>query len=371
MRLLVTVTFKPNQLRAHLEPILALDEVESVTLVSDEDGTPLPKLSTVTPPRWLRHLLGRALAKFVICLRIARHDRPDWIIGYHLLPHGITASTVGRLSKTHSLYHQIGGPVEWEGGGWQSDNAILGRIRKAHPILEGLLLSIVRRCTVVATMGNSGRDALIAHGISPDRIVVIPAGVDTARFHARDEDRAPDYDIVTVSDLIERKRIPDLLNAVARLRRSRPQLRVAIIGTGPLEENLKQQAETLEVSNNVDFLGFRSDVEEVLTRSAIFVLASRYEGLSVALSEAMAAGLPVVVSDVGEVRTLVRDGQNGYIYPAGDVDQLADRLCELLSDQARARAFGRAAAATVADVASVGRISRIYAEVLHGGDRQR
>ena len=115
MRLLVTVTFKPNQLRAHLEPILALDDVETVMLVSDELAPSMPKVSTVTPPRWLRRLLGRAGSKFVVCLRIARREGPDWIVAYHLLPHGITASTVGRLSKTKSLSTRSA--VQWSGRG--------------------------------------------------------------------------------------------------------------------------------------------------------------------------------------------------------------------------------------------------------------
>lgn len=364
LRLLVTVTFKPNQLRAHLLPIIRLEEVRDVTLVTDTVTPMLPKVRCAVPPRWLVRVLGRAGSKFVVCLILALRERPDWIIAYHILPHGITAAVVGRLTGRKVLYHQIGGPGEWEGGGWMSGNVILGRLSRPVRPLEALLLSVIRRCTAVVTMGEAGRSVLLARNVAPKRVHAIPPSVDLARFRPSPGEQRRDYDLVTVGDLIERKRTADLLDAVARLRKSRPLIRAAVIGVGPLEAALRLRAQALGVSDAVDFLGYRDDVEEVFHRSAVFVLPSRSEGLSIALCEAMACGLPSVVSDVGELRDLVRNGQNGFLVEPGDSEKLADCIERLLDDPELLSAAGARAAADARAFASIERISGLYRGVL-------
>jgi hypothetical protein len=178
LHLMVTVTFNPNQLRALLEPIQRLSAVERITLVSDAPGPTLPKLETVVPPRLLVRLLGRACAKLVTCLVIARRQRPDWILAYNLVPRCINALLVGRFTDRPVMYHMIGGPIEWEEGGWRSDNKVLGRLSVPVRPLESLLLRVIRSRDIVATMGPHRRDVLIGRGIPPQRIVILPAEVD-------------------------------------------------------------------------------------------------------------------------------------------------------------------------------------------------
>jgi glycosyltransferase involved in cell wall biosynthesis len=366
LRILVTVTFKPNQLRAHLLPIVALDEVASVTLVADHPGPPIPKVEALVPPAWLVRTVGRAAAKLSIAVLAARRERPDWVIGFNLVPHGINAWIAGRLSGAQTLYHQIGGPVEWEGGGWRSDNNILGRLPRSAPPLEKLLLGVARRCTLVATMGEKGRRALIEQGLEPDRVHAIPAVVDTERFRPRDA-VSPTYDLLIVGELIETKQMHVLLEAVSALQGRGHEVRAAVVGTGPLEEQLQARARELGIAGKVDFLGFRNDVESLYASSKIFVLTSRYEGLSVALTEAMASGLPVVISDVGEQRELVREGRNGYLFEVGDTATLTDRLELLLGDAELRSRLGQAAAEDAVALAGVDRVATLYRRLLTAG----
>jgi L-malate glycosyltransferase len=363
LRLLVTVTFSHNQLRSHLEPILALPEVEAVTLVADRTAPLLPKLRTVVPPRLLRRVLGRAGAKLVVSLLIARRERPDWVIAYSLVPHGLTAAAVGRLTGRRVIYHMIGGPKEWEGGGWRSANRIVSRLPRPVPALEALLIRVIRASTVVVAMGEQGRRALLARGVDPDRVVVIPPSVDERRFHPSKAEGAQ-YQLVTVGELVPSKAMHDFLHAVARLRRDWPGLRAAIAGKGPLEAALRAEAEKLGVSDSVDFLGFREDIDTVYACSQIFVLPSRYEGLSVAVIEAMASGLPAVVTDVGELRDLVRDGRNGYVVPVGDLDALTERLALLLDSPEARRRLGEAAALDARALSGVAQIGESYRRIL-------
>ena len=362
LRLLVTVTLNANQLRGYMLPILALPEVESVTLVADAPAPELPKLRTVVPPRLLTRALGRAGAKLVVCLGLALRDRPDWVLGYNLTPHGINATIAGRASRSEVLYVMMGGTREWEGGGWKSDNRLLGRLREPSQALEALFFWFVQQCTVVVTMGNGARRALLERGLEPSRVVALPASVEEERFRPRSVDK--DYALVTAGALIPIKRTHDLIEAVARLRVERPWVRAAILGQGPLAEELQARARELGVEDAVDFLGFRQDVESFYARSLVFVLPSQFEGLSLAMVDALASGLPVVVSDVGEARDVVVEGRNGYLYPAGDVDALVDRLATLLDDRELRERLGRAGTEDARRVAGVERLSEEYRSIL-------
>lgn len=360
LRILVTVTFNPNQLRSHLLPILALPEVESVTLVADALPPPLPKLRAVVPPRLLMRVFGRAGAKLLVCLWLARRERPDWIVGFNFVPHGFNARVVGSWTGTKSLYHMIGGETEWRGGGWSSDNSALGRLPFRFQPLERLLLRLIAGCTVVATMGESGRASLVERGIDESRTRIVRPSVDTHRFERSGRSEAPRYDVVTVGQLIPRKRIEDLVRAVAQLRDRRRRVRAAIVGRGPLDGELRCLAAELGVDELIEFIGFCEDVETVYRAARVFVLPSASEGLPISMLEAMATGLPPVVSDVGENAGFVSHGESGYLFPVGRIDVLAEHVSRLLDDDDLRHRIGAAAAKKVREAASVEAVSTEY-----------
>lgn len=361
--MLVTVTFNDNQLRAHLLPIVALAEVSEVVLVTDAVPAPLPKVRVVIPSPRLVRVAGRAGAKLLTCLRIAVRERPDWVIGFNLMPHGANAILTARVARTRSLYAMIGGHREWFEGGWSSDNKILGRLRSPSPKLERLLLWLMRRSTHVATMGVVGRSQLLARGLDGDRVTPIPPAIDVQRFSPRTGEGELEYDVITVAALLPNKRVADVISAAAQLAARRPALRVAIVGTGPLEATLRAQATQLGLDGVVDFLGFREDVDALYARSRIFVLPSSSEGLSIAMLEAMASGIPPVVTDVGELGSIVRDTETGRLFAPGDVDALATILEQLLADPDLASSLGAAAADAARSRVSVDAVASTYREL--------
>ncbi len=344
MRLLVTVTLNPNQLRAHLEPITDLPEVSGVTLVADEPQVPMPKLRTVVPPAWLTRVAGRALAKLLTGIVVSLRERPRWVLAYNVVPHGINALLIGRLTRRRVYIHAIGGPVEWEGGGIGSDNKVLSRLRRPSRVIESFLVAVLRAADVVAVMGSRAREDLIRRGLEPERVVALPASVDESRFVGGEHRR---WDVVTAVQLISRKRVHEFLQAIALVREEIPGVRAAVAGRGPLADELKEEARRLGLESAVDFLGFVSDVEQVYANARAFVLTSQREGLSIAMTEAMAAGVPVVVTDIGEARDVVVPGVNGYLFEVGDVQALAEHLKQLLTDDARWQSMSEAAVAAV------------------------
>ena len=367
MRLLATVTFNPNQLRAHLMPLLAVPEVERIVLVADtvdEELAREPKLEFRVPTARQLRVLGRAGSKTLLCRRAAREIRPDWVISWNIMPHGVNGHLAARSVRARSMYHMIGGWEEWEGGGWASDTALLSRLPRPVAAIEAALLKVIRSSTLVGTMGTRGKARLAAEGVPADRVVVTPASIDMDRFSPAEMDAEVPYDLLTVGSLIARKQQEDFILAVAALREARPNLRAAIAGEGPLRETLVAQAERLGVADAIDFLGQRSDVASVYRSARVFVLPSRFEGLSIAMMEAMACGLPAVVTSVGDLDDLVRTGRNGAVVPLGDVPALVAAIAPLLDDADYYRALSQTAREDVTRYAGLENMTARYRRML-------
>lgn len=131
-----------------------------------------------------------------------------------------------------------------------------------------------------------------------------------------------------------------LLAAVPQVLKSHPQTKFLIVGRGDLEASLEEAVKRVGLEKQVRFLGFREDVSALLSLMDVFALSSLSEGLSMALLEAMAAGRPVVATNVGGNPELVTDGETGFLVPPRDADALAAKICLLLGDKSRSRRVG-------------------------------
>lgn len=118
-------------------------------------------------------------------------------------------------------------------------------------------------------------------------------------------------------------------------------LQFVIVGGGPLMSALEEMARGLGILSQVTFTGERNDVHQVLQEMDIFVMTSRYEGLSNAIMEAMATGLPVVAGDVGGNRELVEDGMTGYLCSPTDVFGFSEKIATLLRNKVQAKTMGK------------------------------
>lgn len=137
--------------------------------------------------------------------------------------------------------------------------------------------------------------------------------------------------ILSIGEMIERKNHEVIIKALGKLQRD--ELYYVICGKGPLKEYLKQLAEQLGIGDKVVFLGFRNDIPELCHAADISAFPSRIEGLGLAGIEAMAAGVPLVSSNVHGILDYVIDGQTGYACAPDDVDGFAQAIDRLASDK--------------------------------------
>ncbi len=202
------------------------------------------------------------------------------------------------------------------------------------------------------------RDILaVKSGVPEDRVVAIPYGVDPGVYDVSTEEAQGarrmlgagpgDLLVLAAGRLHEQKRFDLLLEAFARAREKVPAARLVVVGTGSLRADLERRARELGVADRTQFAGFRADMPAVFAAADLFALSSDDEGLPMVVLEAMAAGLPVVATEVGSVRDLVEDGETGIVVERRNPGSMGDGIASLLADEATRRRMGAAGRARV------------------------
>jgi phosphatidylinositol alpha-1,6-mannosyltransferase len=217
------------------------------------------------------------------------------------------------------------------------------RYNYLYPFLRPLIRRIWKKAAVVVAI-SKGHQSL-AHQTMPQlEIPIISNGIDTRVFHpAGQPKREFKINILCVGRLVGRKGQHFLLEALATLRGCyRNPIHLTLVGTGDAESSLRRMASGLGVADTVTFAGFvpRDDIIRFYHQADIFVLPSQNEGMSIALLEAMACGLPVLVTDTGGTSELVEDSENGYVVPWANVAALTNALAILIQDEKTRRQMG-------------------------------
>jgi glycosyltransferase involved in cell wall biosynthesis len=206
---------------------------------------------------------------------------------------------------------------------------------------------------------------VVLHGVEADRAQRVTTTRGTARTSLG---LGPDEQVIgTVGNFTAKKDHATLLCAVARVGEQIPAVRLVLVGSGPLDADLRRLVTTLGLGANVVFAGSRGDVPELLPAFDVFALSSRFEGLPIALLEAMATGLPCVATRVGGIPEVITDGRDGLLVEPGDAVRLAEALTALLDDPVRRDEIGRHAVRRAGDFEVTGairQIERVYDEAL-------
>ena len=253
---------------------------------------------------------------------------------------------------------------------------VVGRLDLAHfhsRAQRALLSTLTRGADAVVANADAIRRMLVdEESVRPERIHVVHNGLDLTRFDARVRAglQAPLPDsrghpvVVHVANLIHPvKRQEDLLEALARLAVRGTVLHAWLVGDGPRRPEVEARRDALGLRGQVHFLGHRLDVPAVLAHAHVGVLCSSAEGLSNAVMEGMAAGLPMVVTRVGGNPDLVLHGDRGLVVEPHRPAELAEALAELLAEPGKARQMGERARAFVSVHLSVEQLCRRHAEI--------
>jgi glycosyltransferase involved in cell wall biosynthesis len=308
-------------------------------------------------------LVGAGLQPGVIAWSLTRDD----VYGRLLLESGIRlaiAPQEGRLAKLrwlrrvarevrppllHSYAFFLNAAAAWAMRG--VDGVAIGAIRAdyRYEACNGRFHYALNRFWPKAIIANSAnaRDAAMADRslLSPRHVHFVQNGLALESYVQRKHSPHSHPRVLGVGNLHELKRWDRLIRATSSLRTQDPQLdfTVDIVGEGIERQNLLALIADLKLADRVRLLGRRYDVPELLAASDVFALVSESEGSPNAVMEAMAAGVPVLATEVGDVPRLVTHGLHGYVVPPSDEEALTQRLRALIADHDLRARMGAAA----------------------------
>ena len=239
--------------------------------------------------------------------------------------------------------------------------------KRRYMLAEHVLSYLAYRMVGVSehTTENLRRYERIPRG----KLVTIPNGIQRERFESgttRSDVLAswgiPESSVVvgTAARLVPQKRLHDLLKAGAILAPRFPELQLILVGDGPLRPELEALAEELGITERTHFLGLRTDMVDVLRGFDVFALTSAWEGLPMAVLEAMAAGLVVVATDVGGVAAAIDHRVHGLLTRPGDPEAFAGALGDLLADPSLRARLAKAGWQRVGEDLSARTMARRY-----------
>ena len=301
-------------------------------------------------------------------LRLARYlrDSDTALVHAHLPISGVVARLAGRLAGVPVLYtehnlHERYHPLTRRLNLWTW-----------HLQERALAVSHQVRDSVIRHAGERIPHEVVWNGIPVDRYQPDPSERRSMRRRLGIPETAPV--VGTTAVFRPQKRLEDWLRAAAELVARRPDIRFLLVGEGPQRPKLERIAADLNLEETLHWAGLQEDVRPWLAAMDVYLQSSEYEGLPVALLEAMASELPVVATRVGGVPEVVVDGETGFLVPARQPGKLVEGVEPLLADGELRRRLGGAARRRVCEHFDITRMERrlqaIYTEILGGEERR-
>jgi glycosyltransferase involved in cell wall biosynthesis len=297
-----------------------------------------------------RRILWSRVAFLVGALRVGRRlNRREGVEVYAVsdpLFSGLVGLALRGLTRKPLLVHLQGQLLSLPPGG-------VSRLRRWAMVT--LARFVCRRADMVRCVSRSLMHTAVNMGIPPSRLVYLPSRVDTEVFSPkqatiwrpaiREELCAEQSKVLLfVGTFSIHKGVRYLIGAMPQVVRRHPDVKLVLVGSGPLEPRLRELVQRLGVTESVVFLGRTpyDQMPQLIAAADVLVLPSLNEGLPRVILEAMATGLPVVATWVGGIPELVMDGRTGLLVRPGDEGALADAVCRVLADPDLAEAWGQA-----------------------------
>lgn len=323
-------------LEHYIFSISLLEEISKIIVVRDKKGPRLDKVIYYIPPEWsLKFPILKTIWKSVILISISLKEKPLFIHGYLLKPHGIMAFIAGKLTNTKIGVSLNAGPVDL----YTLEESPIGKYAYSKPLPKILgtgriLVAIIKKIDFITVTGTFTKKILFENGILQNKVFIMPRVAPNAfdkRF--RPQNIPKKFDIVYIGRLVPVKHVETLIKAIFIIKKYYPCITVAIVGDGPEKNNLEKLSKKLNLVENIIFTGYQTDIWNWYNKAKISVLASEREGFPYSVVESLSCGVPVIVSNCGDICDVIKDGYSGIIIDDyQDYKSFAEAIINLLQN---------------------------------------
>ena len=343
MKLIVTMKLSDRNLLYHIYPLSLVEGMEKIIVIRDSMGPDIKKVEYICPPKWtLKFPPAAFFIKMVQLIYISIRERPVFIHSFLLYPHGFLALIAAKLTGSRVGVFLIAGPVElYVLGGSPEEKYAYTNALPPLTNLGKILLMMVNQFDYITVAGSYTRDFLIDKGVPPEKIFYVPYVVIDDK--CRPSPVPKSYDLIYVGRLAKSKHVEVGIYTVKKLidDYGLTKVKFGIVGEGPCREKLEMLSRDLKLSENIEFLGYQSDIATYFNKAKLSIVTSERETGPLTAIESMMCGVPVVSSRCGDtVNDLVRDGIDGYLIDDyKDYNAFAEKIAPLLLDDAMLLSF--------------------------------
>lgn len=266
-------------------------------------------------------------------VRVFRQEKPD-IVHTHA---SMTARMAARVAAVPSIFNTKHCMESAPGG---LPKKLLRR--RVNGMFSDTIIAVSRAVRKSMIRGGTHPEqiAVVYNGIEP---ITIPTAAEKAAILQSYGGKPEEKAVGIVARLEEVKDHETFLLAAQAVLETRKDVRFYIVGDGSLRKELERRVLELGISENVTFTGFLQDVEKIEAALDVAVITSKAEALCLSVIESMMAGIPAIGTDSGGVAEVIQHGENGFLVPIGDAEALAERIEELLAEDAKRKTFGEKA----------------------------
>ncbi len=297
----------PGTFEAKFIPLSKLDIVNKIVVLRKSKGSAIAKLEYKILPKLCKNPLLNTIVAPLMLAKLASEYKPKFLLAYHYVPHFYYAYIASLLTGIPYVLGQTG-----------NDDQLLA----VKTVKGWFLRHVISKAIRLNVPGEKSLSFWQKMGYR--HVKVLHSTIDTDYFTPLGGEKP--YDFVYVGRLEEYKGAHKIISSIAKLAKSHPTVRLAVIGYGSAEESLKQMVQKLGLQDNIEFKGFQQDTRYWLQQGRIFVMASDTEGLPCSLMEAMSCEMLCISSDVGNIADIIKDGKTGFCFKAGDQEKLNELM---------------------------------------------